>query len=362
VNRKFDLAHGIAAAAVAIFAGVPAMAVEAPPRALSPRMVTAEASGNRIHRPNLHPTPECPLPSAAPDEQLIALGTYDGEAVSSSWVGSPDWVTYVNDIVIEPGKRPLYLLLTSYDPVIWRFTGATKRVKRVVVTSYKKARRTEGATGEPAPTYQYGEPTPAQAWRIISASGVIGLPAEKVVIAPTHCPKHFSSTGAAEAAFASAREALGRPLDEVFARYSAQRVWLPSGKMAEARSGSAQRPAGFDEAVWNDAVRYYPGGLVFIRPEEIVAAVPVAEYEVLPSQMGISQLIGAGAIEPLDTGEYRLLRSIPHLPPGMGGSHSIKLILAKGVPRPPGDPVHSCIMTEEQERQYRLDRKCPDGD
>jgi hypothetical protein len=75
--------------------------------------------------------------------------------------------------------------------------------------------------------------------------------------------------------------------------------------------------------------------------------------------MGIAQLIGAGAIEPLGGDEYRLMRAIPHLPPGMAGGHSVTLILAEGVPRPPGDSGHSCIIDEAQEPQFRANRTCP---
>ena len=65
--------------------------------------------------------------------------------------------------------------------------------------------------------------------------------------------------------------------------------------------------------------------------------------------MGLAQLLGAGAIVRVGTGNaFKIVRPIPHLPPSMGGAHSVTLILAAGVKLPPGDPVHSCIISEEK--------------
>lgn len=61
----------------------------------------------------------------------------------------------------------------------------------------------------------------------------------------------------------------------------------------------------------------------------------------------------AGAIESLGGDEFGLMRAIPRLPSGMAGGHSVTLILAEGVPRPPGDPTHSCVLNEAQEARFR---------
>jgi hypothetical protein len=266
--------------------------------------------------------PVCALPALPADARLIAFGAYEGDAISSAVIGGPDEETNIIDVVIEPGPQPLYLVLTSYESMVWRFTGATRRVAQAVVTSHG----TEAGT---------------------SASGVVGLPARNVTIAEPNCPQYFYKTDAqSTVATATIRQSLGRMPDAVFGSYSVQRVSLPSGQIVRAESNSAPPPPGFDAAMWREAVRFWPGGLVAVDPRTVVAKGPVQAYKVLPSQMGLSQLLGSGAVERTSTGAFRIVRPIAHMPPSMGGAHSVTLIVASGVPVPPGDPVHSCVITE----------------
>jgi hypothetical protein len=60
--------------------------------------------------------------------------------------------------------------------------------------------------------------------------------------------------------------------------------------------------------------------------------------------MGLSQLIGSGAVRQEDDDSYRVVRPILHMPPSMGGADSVTLTFDPGIPIPPGDPVHSCIV------------------
>lgn len=85
-----------------------------------------------------------------------------------------------------------------------------------------------------------------------------------------------------------------------------------------------------------------------VNPRQVVADTRVDPYKVLPCQMGLSQLIGAGAIELTASRAFHIVKPIAHMPPSMGGAHSVKLIVAKGVPVPPGSPVHSCVVLEEE--------------
>lgn len=98
--------------------------------------------------------------------------------------------------------------------------------------------------------------------------------------------------------------------------------------------------------MWREALRYWPRGLVRVNPKKVVAAAPVAPYLVLPSQMGLAQLVGSGDIQVQRDryATYRVRRPIPHMPPSMGGAHSVTLSFDPGVPVPQGDPVHSCIV------------------
>ncbi len=266
--------------------------------------------------------PVCDLPVLSGEAKLIAFGAYEGDAISSAVIGGPDEETNIIDVAIEPGSQPLYLVLTSYESMVWRFTGATSRVARAVVTSLG----TEAG---------------------ISASGVVGLSARKVTIGDPDCPRYFYKTDSqSTVAAATLHRSLGRVPDGISGSYSVQRVSLPSGQIVRAERNSAPLPQGFDAQMWREAVRFWPGGLVAVNPRSVVAKGPVEAYKVLPSQMGLSQLLGSGAIERKSNGALRIVRPIAHMPPSMGGAHSVTLIVASGVPVPLGDPVHSCIITE----------------
>lgn len=288
--------------------------------------------------------PVCALPPVPAGTRVIAYTGYDADALANVAVGGPDQETNLLDVAIEPGREPLYLVLTSYASMVWRLSGATDRVARVVVSSAQAARRMPAV------------PVPTIAARAVvangledaggmSASGVIGLPAERVTIVNRNCPGYASDAGNVGVK-ASLRRSLGRVPDRMVASYSAQRVSLPSGIITKAAPDAALAPTGFDPTLWREATRFWPGGLARVDAAQVVAKVRVAPYQVLPSQMGLAQLVGEGTATRADDG-IRVVRPIAHMPPGMGGAHSTTLTFARGVPVPPGDPVHSCIRRED---------------
>jgi hypothetical protein len=293
--------------------------------------------------------PTCAMPPVPAGARLIAYSGYESDAISSVAVGGPDQETNLLDVTIEPGREPLYLVLSSYESMVWRLSGATGRVARVVVSSYHSARR--------APVGQVG-PTAARAVVVpsadelggMSAAGVVGVPADRVTIGSRSCPR-YGSTAGDPAMRASLQRSLGRTPDAMFGAYSANRISLPSGAITKAERDTAPAPAGFDPTVWREAVRFWPGGLVHVDPATVVAKVRVAKYQVLPSQMGLAQLVGAGAAVNQGSDRFRIVRPIARMPPSMGGSHSATLVFARGVPVPPGDPVHSCIVREDSDER-----------
>lgn len=311
---------------------------------------------------------QCNLPPVPKEARLVAFSVYEGEAVSSAVIGNQDVETNLIDVTIEPGSEPLYLVLTSYESMIWRVSGATNRVTRVVVSSSEgdadtraagNSRQTEATGWGLSRGTNLASQRPRSGLKPTSLSGVLGLPRSKVTIAKVHCPSYAYKTQGVEADRFSASiiRHLGRTPDLTYGDYSPSSVSLPSGFIAKteaanwvpgagATSSVATMPKGFDPAIWREAVRYWPRGLVHVDPSKVVAAAQVQQYLVLPSQMGLSQLVGAGAIQRQGDGTFRVVRSIPHMPPSMGGAHSAVLIFAKGVAVPPGKPGHSCIVEE----------------
>ncbi len=251
-------------------------------------------------------------------------------------------MTQTADLVIEPGDTPLYLVLGSFELVIWRVTGAVDRVERVVVQS---------ATGSAD----------------IRSGGVTGLPAAKVsFVASAACfPAVWDQDEGAAAAAALAPH-LGRPADTAFADYTLAVLALPS-RTTETASGSdgevdiiiqdgrtfiltedgvveAPTPeAGAGTAaIRRELTRFYPGGLVEVDAAAVVAAHPVEAYVVLPQQAGLMQLLDQGLIRRQGQ-RFLIARPIPRFPAGLYGAHSISFVLAPGVAVPPGDIGHSSL-------------------
>src|SRR5205823_2153791 len=81
-------------------------------------------------------------PGVAPDDVVVLFGAYEGDAVSTATLVGQDDGTQTARVVIEPGTASLSVLLTSYEPVIWRFEGAVDRVSQVLLLG-----RAGGVTG-----------------------------------------------------------------------------------------------------------------------------------------------------------------------------------------------------------------------
>jgi hypothetical protein len=135
---------------------------------------------------------------------------------------------------------------------------------------------------------------------------------------------------------------LGREPEVLGSAYDVTAVRLPSGRAAKAM-GAPPRPDGFDLNQWRDAARYSPGGLITVDPAQVIALGEAKAYDILPNQMGLSQLIGAGAVREHD-GYFEITRSIAHYPAELTGAHSVVFKIAEGVSRPSGDPGHSCVI------------------
>lgn len=279
----------------------------------------------------------CTFPAAGQRTKVVGFGAYEGDAISSAYVGTPDEETSVIDVTIEAGSEPLYLLFTTYQPVIWRLTGSVERVEHVIASAFTTADRDNRASRAAT-----------------SAVGIMGLPKSKVSITSRTClddiqpPREGRTSRNHEMAASRVKTLAGRSPDALFGEYSPVRISLPSGKVLSAPPGANARPQGFDAEVWREAARFWAGGLVRIDPTKVIAAEPVDAYRVLPSQMGLSQLVGAGAARKLDDGRFLIMRDIARIPPRMAGAHSATLILADGVKRPPGNASHGCVLTEAE--------------
>lgn len=271
--------------------------------------------------------PECELPPPTSDAEIILLSAYEGAALAS--VGMHNTETRAGLINIQHGSRPLYVVLLTARPVIWRFEGDVSRIQRVVLSST--------ATGPNGGDPKDGPPL----------VGATGLKPSQIFFAPKiGCVNFFHEHPSWDSALGvrSLRLGLGRLPDVIATDYRVAGFSLPDGEILQpAEKGDARNW----ENLRSQVSLFYPGGVVPIDPAKVISSQKVQVYDVLPGVAGLRQLVERGALDP--TGEfrtYRVTRKIT-LPAGLYGASSAKFIVPVGVPAPEGDPGHSCVMSED---------------
>jgi Ca2+-binding EF-hand superfamily protein len=292
----------------------------------------------------------CEMPAASEKARVVVLSSYETEALSSVTLGSQDNVVHAGRVVVEPGNEPLYVVIASYSPTIWQFSGAVERIERLVMTSSRT-----GPNG--------GDVNQR------SLVGATGIAQEKVsFLGKSNCLTYFQETpsSASLQTIAAIRIGVGKPPETVAAKYSVASFNVPSGGIESIREqrktpmiiektqgtlrviGDASNVivrAGPSQAK-DEMYRFSPGGVVEIDPKAVVGSVPATSYEVLPQQAGLVQLLASGTLKQNSAGEY-IVREKIRFPAGLYGAHSVTFLVMKGAPYPDGDPGHSCVIVEE---------------
>jgi hypothetical protein len=294
----------------------------------------------------------CAMPTASQEAEVVLLGVYDAEAISSVAIGTQDQTVETAALTIESGDKPLYVVIVSHTPIIWRLSGAVQRVERLVLVSN---------TG----LAQEGVRTP------IPLAGETGLPADRVTfLARTDCLEYFKEAPSVAAAKAAAivRSKAGKEPTTVSAVYKVGEFLLPSG---EARSVAKKSGPGFPLMVFpgagtvrieresgsmtissgsedpgSELRRFNAGGVVEIDATTVVASLAPEPYVVLPQEAGLVQLLQAGVLTRNNSGEYLIHRKTRY-PAGLCGAHSVTFLLMRGVPEPDGNHCHATVYSEE---------------
>ncbi|MEM7222677.1 MAG: EF-hand domain-containing protein [Pseudomonadota bacterium] len=298
-------------------------------------------------------TEACVVPQPSEAAKVVVLTGYEGDAVSTVAVSGQGRETSVATVIIEEGNEPLWIFATALDSVIWNMTGATDRIERFVA---------QPQTGRTAP-----------------AVGVVGLEKGKVSFVPTSaCMRYLTDAddGRARIELARMTEWLPRQVDKLIAHYTLAKVSVPSGRLqgkkgsrggdlvitedgrkfvisrdgvrelGKDHNGTPQQIDGIGR-VAGELRRYYPGGIVEVPIEDVLASSDVEPYEVLPQQAGLLQLMRSGALRRTDDGYFLIQSPISRFPAGLNGGHSVRFILGKGVPMPAGSSGHSPVFSEE---------------
>ena len=301
----------------------------------------------------------CAFPQVTADARLVALSASRGQALSDVSLKDDTRSVSVATAWIEPGDRPLYVVLSSVNAMIWQFSGSVDRVQAVVV-----------ATSRALPL------------RV----GVVGIDADRVHI-PTRndCLRVFRSARGNKALAAKVRlKALaGRTPDKLLSATQVSTVSLPGGifdRTPNYQNAVVLPGDGPAERIWRVFKRRYPGGLLTIDPAAVVSRAKARKYSVLPEYAGLARLVEEGALKLINTeqviryggvqivpgggedrvvlprgkkarlidrpSEYLIVKKI-RLPSGLTGAYSAKFQLAPGVPEPTGPYGRSCIRYQE---------------
>lgn len=290
----------------------------------------------------------CTLPEPGENAQLVLVGAYQGAALATAAIGALDRETTLARVEIEEGDGPIYLVVAALIDTIVEIGGATHRLERVVGSSLHRE------------------------------IGFSGVDAQKITFAASDCAlRYFTDVEDARAAQAEAQVALrtGVRVDHVAASASlgtlvvggeepevvgagvgtdtdrdAMRIVSGTTEFVMERDGSV-RQVGRSSAMvrmMNELMRFYPGGIANVDPENVVSSSRQVEpYEVLPQQAGILQLFKDGSLSNTPDGHISIDQPIAHFPAGLTGGHAVQFILREGVPMPAGSPGHSSVIIEE---------------
>lgn len=292
----------------------------------------------------------CEMPAASEKAKVILLSGYETKALSSVTIGSQDSVVHAGRVVVEPGSEPIYVVIASYSPTIWQFSGAVERIERVMMES--------ASTG----------PNSSDA-NLRSLVGATGIAREKVsFFSKSRCLTYFSEapSSASLKTVAAIRSGTGKAPETVAAKYSVAVFKVPSGATESVREQGKgpliiEKTQGTLKVIGNasgiivqagpsrakdEMYRFSPGGVIEIDPKTVVSSLPAASYEVLPQQAGLVQLLASGALQQNRLGEY-IVRQKIRFPAGLAGAHSVTFLVMNGTPYPDGDPAHSCVILEE---------------
>jgi hypothetical protein len=254
-------------------------------------------------------TRACRMPQAAADALIVAYGTAWGEIYSSVSTVGLGKETRASRVVVEAGSRPIYAILGSSGPLIWKIEGDIARIDRVMLV------------------------TPPGSHSAFT-SAVVGVPKDRIGYL-TCLP--VARGGLEEDTLAHVvRRELGR-IDKIAAASSTYRVSLPSLATADISSSPAKIP-GFEKLFDISEVNWIG------EPKE---------YDVAPGKFGIASLLEEGRLVELDkipdplkkrhTPVHKIVKPVRRLP---AGNNYTLYVLGSGIALPE-DPRGSCIFLEE---------------
>jgi hypothetical protein len=285
--------------------------------------------------------PVCEIDAPRTDERVTVIYAAGGKRLSSATLESGAVVTEVVDVEIEPADKPHYIVLSSGNSIIWRFTGHIDTISRIV------------ALGS-----QYNGPTHA---------GIVGVPKERVSFVKTdlaqlkkvqvHSCLQLHAACEPSAYFdipKVTRMELAGPLpqeryrvDQLVEHTSAELIRIPGDETVMA--GGRDRFASTITATRES-------GIVPIDVTAVISPEGVRPYKVLPGYVGLRDLIKSGAVVGPDAREFKTAYeawnqtlSAPfrsHLDPDFLFSYKVDYLIARPVQLPAALPDMSFLVAD----------------
>lgn len=265
--------------------------------------------------PHQRTFPSCEISAPRKDERTTIVYVNSGSGLSSVTPGSDAIVTEVVDVEIGVADKPHYIVLSSGKPIIWRFTGRTNAISRVVVlgSQFNGAAR----------------------------SGVVGVPRDRILFAKTDMEKLKSRPRTSCDSFYTACEASAyfdipkadrmhlageAPADRYGVDQFVERLrgdvvripqdgWVEEGKNGGSKlkgdgwlyggQSSVGRHELFGGGGYVETSQNYERGLIEIDALSVVSQEAVRDYSVLPATAGIRQLLADGSLVGSDDARFR---------------------------------------------------------
>jgi len=303
----------------------------------------------------------CDFPPTETSDFLAVIGAYEGSTIPTVTVAGQDEDSSLAEIDIRPGRNPIYLLLSSYSPVIWRVTGDTARIRQLIVFHDNGA----GVVGVPARKIRFSDEQNCR----LPYDYYEGRKLESDVPVLAMLGRRPNAIGADYGLFRAILDDAGVTLDRSRVRGGGDVLILANVPTEPVfPKGGGNGPSTLER----DFHRLFPAGVATVDPADVVASGSVERYEVLPMTAGAYQLEQSGALIPATAGDirrwkdraiigghvradrissllfdagYRVTRPI-QLPAGLCGGYSMTFFVPSR-DYVKGDPCHSNIYVDD---------------
>jgi hypothetical protein len=205
---------------------------------------------------------KCPIPEVPDGSQIVFLMMNRGGAMSSVTFGKKKWdITFVADVEIEPGDRPIYLIALSSETGLLRFSGAKDRINQIVSIGF-------------LPMGFINIDASLAFWFETRECQVRGWSPH---IKSWSLKKWWNPKLQLEYVKALA----GGRLDSTIVERRVGLISIPSGQMLEREFVPGQVPPDLDGPKaegWKQIMESYADGIVVIEPDDVVGPTELQEY------------------------------------------------------------------------------------